>query len=118
MSAFVFAWPAIPQPRSGDSVKEHPGACGQARIAGRVGHDLSQLLDEPEPLVTIEDADRGEYLPPNVIAVTGYVGDRRCPHVVDEGRGVVGEQGEFGNLFPSHAGCRAAHRSFVLDQCP
>jgi hypothetical protein len=44
MSAFVFAWPSMPQPPSGDSAIRTACSLAVARLAGGDGDDFSLLL--------------------------------------------------------------------------
>jgi len=56
--------------------------------------------------LTIEDANRGEDLDADVVAVTGNVGQRVGRQVVHECGCVVPEERDVGNLLPSHNGGR------------
>jgi hypothetical protein len=114
MSAFVFAWPAMPQPPSGASV-----ISTQVRSA-RLGSPAATTtisvssLNDAELLVAIEDVDRGEHLDADVVAVAGGVRDRISGQVMDERRCVVLEQRNVRNLFPAHDRCREVLRECVL----
>ena len=84
--------------------EEHPGALGQRRIAPGGGNDVGQFPYDPELLVTIQDAGRGQDLDADVVSVPVDIGQRARGQVVDEGRGVLSEQGQLGDLLPPHDG--------------
>jgi hypothetical protein len=63
---------------------------------GGTGGDLSQLLYDPELLFAVEDSRRCEDLNADVVAAPGRGRDRPARKVVDERRGVVGEQRDLG----------------------
>src|SRR3979411_1054096 len=63
---------------------KYPGPLGQRGIAGRRRHDLSQLVDDAELLVSIQNVDGGENLDPNVVALPGCVGNRIPRQLVNE----------------------------------
>ena len=82
--------------------EQHPCPLRDGRVAGGAGDDLGQLLDDPELLVAVKDACRREHLDAYVVASSGDIRDRLGREVMDERRGVVGEQRDFGDRFPAH----------------
>ena len=82
--------------------QQHPRTLGERRIACGLRDDLGQLLDDAELLVAVEHSRGREDLHADVVRASRRVRDRIGGEVMDEGRGVVGEQRKLGNGLPAH----------------
>src|SRR5438094_1270261 len=82
--------------------QEHPGPTRQRGIAGGSGDHVSELADHGKLLVTVERPCVGEYLHPDVIAVSFDVRERAVREVVNERRVVLAEHRDVRNLFDLH----------------
>jgi hypothetical protein len=94
--------------------EQHPRPLRERRVAGGAGDDLGQLPYDAELLVAVQDARRREDLHAHVFGAPGHGRDRLRREVVDEGRGVVGEQRDLRDLLPAHHRAGEILREAVL----
>ena len=84
--------------------EEDPGSLGERGIVGGRTDQAGELAHHGQLLLAVEGTRIGEHLDAHVVPVSVHIGERALRQVVDEGGGVLAEQGDVGHPLNDHQG--------------